>query len=151
ERERHLADLAEWLDAAAGQSGCVALVAGEAGIGKTSLIQEFARLQKRAPRVLWGACDAPFSPRPLAPFHDIARQISGALLAAFESGASREAIFTAALDELERKSTPTLIVFEDMHWADEATHDLLKFLGRRIHRTRSMLVLTYRDDEVGPR
>ncbi len=38
-----------------------------------------------------------------------------------------------------------------MHWADEATLDLLKFLGRRIQRTRSLLVVTYRDDEVGTR
>ena len=42
-----------------------------------------------------------------------------------------------------------MVVFEDMHWADEATLDLLKFLGRRIHRTRTLLAVTYRDDEVG--
>ncbi len=42
-------------------------------------------------------------------------------------------------------------MFEDMHWADEATLDLLKFLGRRIHRTKSLLAITYRDDEVHSR
>ena len=65
------------------------------------------------------------------------------------SGAARDAIFSAALDELEREKP--LVVFEDMHWADEATLDLLKYLGRRIHRTHAMLAVTYRDDEVGPR
>jgi DNA-binding CsgD family transcriptional regulator len=71
-------------------------------------------------------------------------------LTAIDSGATREKIFTAALDELEH-GTSALIVFEDVHWADEATLDLLKFLGRRIQRTKSMLAVTYRDDEVGTR
>jgi ATP/maltotriose-dependent transcriptional regulator MalT len=149
ERERCLLDLADWLDAAAESGGVVALVAGEAGIGKTTLLQQFARQQRRVPRVLWGACDALFTPRPLAPLHDIARQVQKGLLAAITAG-NRDAIFSAALDELER-GPPALVVLEDMHWADEATLDLLKFLGRRIQRTRSLLVVTYRDDEVGTR
>ena len=148
ERERCLADLSEWLRGAAERGGCIALVAGEAGIGKTTLVQEFSRQQSEI-RVLWGACDALFTPRPLAPLHDIARQAKGALLRAVNSGTNRDEIFAAALDELEREKA--LVVFEDMHWADEATLDLLKFLGRRIHRTNAMLALTYRDDEVGPR
>jgi DNA-binding CsgD family transcriptional regulator/tetratricopeptide (TPR) repeat protein len=148
ERERCLADLAAWLGAAATGGGCIALLGGEAGIGKSALLREFSN-RHRHPRVLWGACDALFTPRPLSPLHDIARQARGALAAVVNSGSSREEIFAAALDELERGAA--LVVFEDMHWADEATLDLLKYLGRRIHRTHSMLVVTYRDDEVGPR
>ena len=148
ERERYLADLTAWFGAATEREGCIALVRGEAGVGKTVLLQEFAKRQRET-RLLWGACDALFTPRPLAPLHDIARQTQGALLTAMSSGANRDAIFTAALDELERGKV--LVVFEDMHWADEATLDLLKYLGRRIHRTHAMLVATYRDDEVGPR
>jgi DNA-binding CsgD family transcriptional regulator/tetratricopeptide (TPR) repeat protein len=148
EREQSLANLTRWLEAAVG-GGCIALVSGEAGIGKTSLLEEFSRRQRLA-RVLWGACDALFTPRPLAPLHDIARHTKGALLAAIDAGATREQIFTATLDELERGAA-SLVVFEDVHWADEATLDLLKFLGRRIQRTRSMLAVTYRDDEVGAR
>jgi len=56
------------------------------------------------------------------------------------SGANRDVIFAATLDELER--TKTLVVFEDLHWADEATLDLLKYLGRRIRSTRTMLAVT---------
>jgi DNA-binding CsgD family transcriptional regulator len=149
ERERCLADLETWLSAAADGGGCIALVRGEAGIGKSSLLREFANRQNNS-RVLWGACDALFTPLPLAPLQDIARQTKGALLTAVTSEANRDAIFAAALDELERGET-TLVVFEDMHWADEATLDLLKYLGRRIHRTRAMISVTYRDDEVGPR
>jgi DNA-binding CsgD family transcriptional regulator/tetratricopeptide (TPR) repeat protein len=148
ERDQCLVELTEWLHAAAERGGCVALVAGEAGIGKTALVQEFSK-QRSGTRVLWGACDALFTPRPLAPLHDIARQTKGALLAVVNSGANRDDIFTAALEELEREKA--LVVFEDMHWADEATLDLLKYLGRRVHRTHAMLVVTYRDDEVGPR
>jgi DNA-binding CsgD family transcriptional regulator/tetratricopeptide (TPR) repeat protein len=148
ERERPLANLLEWLVAASSGSGCVALVGGEAGIGKTVLLHELCARQ-RVVRALWGGCDDLSTPRPLAPLHDIARQTQGALQACIGSGASRDELFTATLDELER--TPSLIVFEDMHWADEATLDLLKFLGRRINRMRSMIVVSYRDDEVGPR
>ncbi|HWX79555.1 MAG TPA: LuxR C-terminal-related transcriptional regulator [Steroidobacteraceae bacterium] len=148
ERERYLADLTAWFGAVPERGGCIALVRGEAGIGKTVLLQKFSEQQRDA-RVLWGACDALFTPRPLAPLHDIARQAQGSLLTAMSSGANRDAIFAAALDELE--GARALVVFEDMHWADEATLDLLKYLGRRIHRTRVMLAVTYRDDEVGPR
>jgi DNA-binding CsgD family transcriptional regulator len=148
EREQCFAQLTEWLEAAAERGGSIALVAGEAGIGKTTLVQEFSK-RLSGTRMLWGACDALFTPRPLAPLHDIARQTRGALLTALNSGANRDDIFTAALDELEREKV--LVVFEDMHWADEATLDLLKYLGRRIHRTHAMLAVTYRDDEVGSR
>jgi hypothetical protein len=100
--------------------------------------------------VVGGACDALFTPRPLAPIYDIARQTQGTLLAALSAGATRDGIFSAALEELERPDA-TLIVFEDMHWAEEATLDLLKFLGRRIHRTKTLISVTYRDDEVTSR
>jgi DNA-binding CsgD family transcriptional regulator/tetratricopeptide (TPR) repeat protein len=148
ERESCFADLAKWLDSATQQAGCVVLLSGEAGIGKTVLLREFAKRQNQA-RVLWGACDALFTPRPLAPLHDVALQTEGALLAAFNSPANPSVVFASALAELGRERT--LLVFEDMHWADEATLDLLTFLGRRMDRTRTLLVASYRDDEVGER
>ena len=89
ERDRCLAELTEWLHAATERGGCIALVAGEAGIGKTALVQEFSKSQRET-RVLWGACDALFTPRPLGPLHDIARQTKGALLTAVNSGATRD-------------------------------------------------------------
>src|SRR5688572_5805030 len=101
ERDRYLTDLAQWVAGALEHGGCVVLVAGEAGIGKTSLLQQFSS-QQRETRVLWGACDALFTPRPLAPLHDIARKAAGALSTAIARGDPRDAIFGAALDELER-------------------------------------------------
>jgi ATP/maltotriose-dependent transcriptional regulator MalT len=129
--------------------GRIALVSGEAGIGKTSLIEQFAEQQKNECRVLWGGCDALFTPRPLGPLYDIAPQLRGNLITLLEDGAPPAAIFLATFDELQ-DHTPTLLVIEDVHWADEATLDLLKFLGRRINKLNSLLIITYRDDEVRP-
>src|SRR4051794_16049919 len=148
EREHHVAQLAQLLSLSRERGGCVVLLGGEAGIGKTSLLHHFTTSQQNI-RVLWGACDALFTPRPLAPLHDIARQVEAKLGQLLGSASNRDAIFSAMLDELDR--TSSFVVFEDMHWADEATLDLVKFLGRRIHRTRSMLVISYRDDEVAGR
>jgi DNA-binding CsgD family transcriptional regulator len=144
ERDACLADLAAWSKDLA-RGGCIVLLGAEAGLGKTSLAREFVDRQPGT-RVLWGACDELFTPRPLAPLLDIARQTGGPLLDAVRARSDRDGLFTAALDEFERQ--PTIAVFEDLHWADEATLDFLKFVGRRIGQTRCMLVVTYRDDEV---
>jgi len=126
--------------------GCVALVYGEAGIGKTSLVDHVLNEHKSNWRILQGACDSLFTPRPLGPLHDIALQIQGQLLQLLEAESNRTAIFSACLNELQEQQT--LFVIEDIHWADEATLDLLKYLGRRIGKTPSLMILTYRDDEI---
>src|SRR5690606_15004510 len=153
EREAFLEDLESARAGAAAGAGCAVLVCGEAGIGKTTLVERFTReLAERGGRVrvLWGACDALFTPRPLGPLLDIASQSDGPLRSAVEEGADREALFSALLAELSRPAPQTLAVFEDVHWADEATLDLLKFVGRRVRRTCGVVLFTFRDDEVGP-
>ena len=140
EREQFFDELDSILSDVARGNGRFVLVAGEAGIGKTSLVERFAETNKQNARVLWGACDALFTPRPLGPLYDIAHQTEGPLLALLDEEAARGSIFSAFLDELQNTHLPTIAVTEDVHWADEATLDLLKFLGRRINRTNSMLV-----------
>jgi hypothetical protein len=82
--------------------------------------------------------------RPLGSLHDIAAQTCGVLDELMRCGnADRPAVFDTALAEFQRQ--PRIVVVEDIHSADEATLDLLRFLGRRIRRTRALLVLTYRD------
>jgi DNA-binding CsgD family transcriptional regulator len=148
ERDSFLLELdAALKDAIVGQ-GRVALVSGEAGIGKTSLIEHFIHTHRDSVRVLWGACDSLFTPRPLGPLHDIALQLDGKLPELLHSGADRQDIFSACLAEFQ--NSPSIVVFEDVHWADEATLDLIKFLGRRIQRTSTLLILTYREDELAP-
>jgi len=150
ERADDLAMLAAALDAAAAGTGAIVLVGGEAGIGKTALVAELARREGTRARVLWGACDPLFTPRPLGPLHDIARQAGPRLAAALGGPGGREAVFAAALDELQRGRPPVLLVVEDAHWADDATLDFLRFLGRRVARLPALVVVTYRDDETGP-
>ena len=78
---------------------------------------------------------------------DIARQTGGRLAELLASGGPREQLFAALLDELDQSARPQVVVIEDAHWADEATLDLV-FLGRRMERTRALLIISYRDDEL---
>ena len=149
EREHFVNELDGLLGTVAAGNGRLVLVGGEAGIGKTSLVERFAETHKSKARVLWGACDALLTPRPLGPLYDIAQQTQGRLLALLQDEAPRAPIFSAVLDEMTNGREPSIAVIEDVQWADEATLDLLKFLGRRISRTHCLLVVTYRDDEVG--
>lgn len=149
ERDTYIEALNSQLDRASIGEGSIALVCGEAGIGKTSLIQQFADQQRKAARVLWGGCEALFTPHPLAPLYDIARQAGEGFAAAVAAAGSRDAIFNVTIDQLTRGSSPTLLIFEDVHWADNATLDLIKFLGRRLQRLSVMLVISFRDDELG--
>nr|WP_191910307.1 LuxR family transcriptional regulator [Microbispora cellulosiformans] len=131
--------------------GRVAVVAGEAGIGKSVLVTEFARRCGPAAWVLWGGCDRLITPRALGPLHDIGRQTGGALAERLSAGVTREELFTAFLDEISgpaQRPRPVVVV-EDAHWADEATLDWLTWTARRIGRTPVLFVVTYRDDEVG--
>ena len=151
ERDELLAQLhAQWTGACAGP-GRLVFVEGEAGIGKTTLLRAFARsLQGDAlvPLVHWGACEAMLTPRPLAPLDDIALASGGPLRALQGSSNERHRLFVAFVDLLAQQ--PSLAVLEDLHWADEATLDLLRYAGRRIARTRSLLVASFRSDELVP-
>ncbi len=120
ERERHLAALGSWLGEAAAGQGRLILLGGEAGVGKTSLVDAFCRAVPGRARVLRGSCDARCTPGPLAPLHDIAANAGGELDRLLTSGAPRDEVFRAALKEFRGGLTPALIVIEDMHWADDA-------------------------------
>lgn len=148
ERDDMLAQLqAQWCKAAAGP-GRLVFVEGEAGIGKTSLLRAFSsKLDGRVP-LRWGACEAMLAPQPLSFLEDIAQQGAGARLTALvQAGAERRHLFAAFVDMLAE--TPGVVVLEDVHWADQATLDLLRYAGRRIARTRSLLMASLRSDEVG--
>lgn len=147
ERDPLLDELAAVL-AEAATAGCVVLVAGEAGIGKSALVRRFSEQHATRARFLFGACDPLLTPRALGPLHDVGRRTGGALGGLLASGGPREQLFAALLDELERSDRTPVVVIEDAHWADEATLDLLVFLGRRIAQTKALLVVTHRDDEL---
>lgn len=147
ERDVFLDSLAGYADEALLGQGRVVLLAGEAGVGKTALVEAF---QERMPgaRWAWGACDDLSTPRPLGPLYDVARVFGGELLTALNQGAVREELFDALLSAVGAGDELTVVVIEDLHWADEATLDLLKHVARRLTTTRVLLLLSYRDDEL---
>jgi DNA-binding NarL/FixJ family response regulator len=127
--------------------GRVALVYGEAGVGKTSLLRRFREVAPSSVGLLWGKCDELFTPRPLGPFVDIARSAGGQLAEALQRNATPYEVATVMAEALVAK-TPTLVVLEDVHLADEATLDVLRILGARIAEAPALVVLTYRDDAL---
>ncbi|MFW6204233.1 MAG: ATP-binding protein [Actinomycetota bacterium] len=149
EREQPLAVLESCLTEARSGQGSVVLVAGEAGIGKTSLARAFCERHAADARVWWGACDALSTPRPLGPLYDIGRAAGGELAALMANDANQHERFSGFLDELTSPLRPVITVVEDVHWADDATRDLLVFVARRVRGTHAVVVVTYRDDEVG--
>jgi DNA-binding CsgD family transcriptional regulator/tetratricopeptide (TPR) repeat protein len=146
EREHFLEALAQLHAAAREGRGRLVLVAAEAGGGKTALVEAFRAQQPGATRFLSGACDALFTPRPLGPFADIGAETGGELERLIETGAKPHDVLGALLGEFGR--TTTVLVLEDVHWADEATLDVLRLLGRRVEATRALVIATYRDDEI---
>ena len=148
ERESDLGRLSAALDQASAGRGHIVLVSGEAGIGKTTFVEHFRATITGKACVVAGHCDPLFTPTPLGPLYDIARQTNGKLLALLESHAPRAALFSSMLGLVGASEQATVVIIEDIHWADEATLDLVKYLGRRIASTKVLLVLTHRDDEV---
>ncbi len=149
EREPHLQALLDATAAASAGRGCTVLITGEAGIGKTALVEQFTSKVADRARVLWGACEALFTPRPLGPFYDIAHTLGGPLRLQLQNDAKPIDLFHGLLENVRRHAKPSVIVLEDVHWADHATLDFIRFLARRIDKAPGLLVLTFRDDEVG--
>jgi DNA-binding CsgD family transcriptional regulator len=149
ERDPELEAIAAAAAAAAAGTGRVVLLSGEAGIGKTSVVRELVRRLAGEARVLVGACDDLFSPRTLGPFRDLPLGADAPLRRALAAPTDRDTVLAAVLEELADPLRATVLVIEDVHWADEATRDVLAFLGRRIDRLGVLLVLTHREELHG--
>jgi len=149
EREGLLVSLGELLDRASSGDGRLALVAGEAGAGKTSLLRAFLDSLDESVVVIEGACDPLTTPRPLSPLYDFAADPESGL-SDLDLDRDPIEIFNEVLDRLRHTIRPVVMLIEDIHWADDATLDFLRFVGRRLAASRALLVCTYRDDEVGP-
>ncbi|HEX6696422.1 MAG TPA: AAA family ATPase, partial [Solirubrobacteraceae bacterium] len=148
ERTDQLSALTHALDeVTAARAGAVVFVGGEAGAGKTVLLRAFCDGQRGAVRILWGACEGLLTPGPLGPLFDVAEVTGGEL----EELVSREArpheVAGALVRELAR-GRPTVLVLEDLHWADEATLDVLRLLARKVQGVPALVLASYRDDEL---
>src|SRR6478735_7253716 len=148
ERGEFLASLQKQLTNIETDEGHCVFVSGEAGIGKTSLVKAFLEENKGNCLIYQGACDALFTPRPLAPLYDIMWQVNSDLWPGNHTSEERSELFTIFFRELSTQKGKIIIVFEDIHWADEATLDFIKFFARRIAQLRCLFILTYRDDEI---
>ena len=147
ERESSLALLAGYAAEARGRDGRLVVIGGEAGVGKTALLERFQR-ELRDARWSWGACDGLFTPRPLGPLYDLADQLGGELRDLCARGADRDELFRALLRQVSGPGPLNVVVVEDVHWADEATMDLLRFASRRLRETPVLVVVTFRDDDL---
>ena len=148
EREPQLEVLRRALADASEGRGRLLFVSGEAGVGKTSLLRHFAYGSvDGTTRVLSGACDSLFTPRVLGPLLDVAQVVGGELAETVLAGARPHEVHRALAAELERHS-PTILILEDVHWADEATLDVIRLLGRRLEGTATLVLASYRSDEL---
>ena len=151
ERDDALIELNLALARARAGHGELALATGEAGAGKTSVIREFLGHAAGRQVVLHGACDPLAVPRPLGPLIDAARDVDPAAAQRLGAGISRVEAFAIAqslIDGTYSAGRTTVFVIEDLHWADDATLDLLTFLGRSVLHVATLLLVSYRDDEV---
>ncbi len=149
ERDQLLDELAARLVAAREGTGTLALVAGEAGAGKTSLVSAFARRVGRDAEVLVGHCDPLTTPRPLSPLQDLAADSASGFGDLFDDEPEPIEVYRRVLAHLRGRLRPLLLIIEDVHWADDATLDLVRFVGRRVGDSHAVVTCTYRDDEVG--
>ena len=149
ERDGELTVLAAALKDAGDGHGSVVLISGEAGIGKSSLVQAVRARLPAEGRMLIGYCDDLATPRTLGPFRDLAGRVGTRLSRALGDGGDRDGLLAALDAELDWADHPAVLAVEDVHWADDATLDALRYLIRRIAALPAVLILTYRDDELG--
>src|SRR5487761_1076964 len=176
-RALELARLMALLDSVAAEEAAVALVSGDAGVGKTRLVTELSgQARKRGFTVLAGRCAELGDSVPYLPLADALRSVTGSASARVASlvadrpvlgrllpdhgpgipasgdgrELARQQLFGAVLGLLTElaETSPVLLVLEDLHWADRSTRDLVTFLSRVLHRERVAVLGTYRTDDL---
>ncbi|HEU5424228.1 MAG TPA: AAA family ATPase, partial [Nitrolancea sp.] len=162
-REREQGILRQQLDRLLAGQGGVVLVGGEAGIGKSTLVEDLsAQAEDAGALVLWGhAYDLSVTP-PYGPWLEIFAAYQPPVqglppLPAFVGSAeelakvgSQERLFAVvvAFFQAVAAQRPLVLVLDDLHWADEASLDLFRVLARQVAGHRLLLVADYRSDEL---
>jgi tetratricopeptide (TPR) repeat protein len=149
ERLQFLQQLDEKLTRARAGLGQAVFISGEAGIGKSALLGAFFARVPSGSIIVRGFCEALSTPRALGPVLEILSRLGLKSPSETESGYSREVAFNEVLTRLRDAERETVVVLEDLHWADEASLDFVRFLGRRIAQTRALLLTSHREDEAG--
>ncbi len=161
-REREQATLRGALDEMLVGHGSLVLISGEAGIGKTTLVEWLAaEAEQRDALVLRGGCydlsvTPPYGPwlelfqrfRPDERLPQLPSYLNDA--AALAQIGSQEGLFTRTVEffaELAEQQ-PAVLLLEDLHWADPASVDFLRYFARSVPAHRLLLVATHRRDEL---
>jgi DNA-binding CsgD family transcriptional regulator len=150
ERGVFLQTLSARLDSARNGTGALVFVGGEAGVGKTTLVRRFCEIARDAARIAWGICDPLSTPSALGPVVEIAAVLDEGIARSLVDPRRRRSAFRSLLGPSPVRGKPSVLVLEDIHWADAATLDFLRFAGRRIGETGTLICATYRDDELPP-
>ena len=150
ERQDPLAQLIDGFERMQVGPGHSFYIYGEAGIGKSSLVNAFLAAIGDQAKICTALCDSLFTPRPLGPLYDLLSQLHAISSDTPDAGSGRSEVFAVFMNAISKQVKPVVIFIEDVHWADEATLDFIKFLARRITNYRCLLLLTCRDNEVSP-
>lgn len=145
EREAQLRRVEDYLADATAGHGRLVLIVGEAGVGKTAFVDAVARTAGDEVALAQGACDGTSTPAPLAPLREMLPALPDGV---WPPGAERHEIFTRLSESLRDPASPHLLILEDVHWADDATLDLVRHLARRVHRLRALVLVTYRAEDA---
>ena len=150
-RSRELAYLVERAHGIARRGGIV-LVRGDAGIGKSRIIRDFAAAAREQGVFVAIGGAHEYANHPYDAFADALAALGTALPPARDAGDDARAHWygdvTAVLDAALAVHGPTVLVLEDLHWADAATIDLARYCAERLARRPLLIVGTYREDEV---
>lgn len=147
ERDDEIRALREALEALSDGVGAVFMVLGEPGIGKTALVNEVLTNLPSSVRLWAGGCDELLRPGSLDPIREA---LNGAQDGALEAESRGELHhFLMALTRELSQGPPTVLVVEDLQWADDATLNVVTYLSRRIERFPLLIVLSYREEDLG--
>jgi DNA-binding winged helix-turn-helix (wHTH) protein len=171
-REHTMRELTKLLDSARAGRGQFAVITGEAGIGKTRTSEELASVAEGlGARVYAGRCVEGEGAPAYWPWIQILRAATGdegrarigaelahwlgnwseaPRAAPLDSAEARFRLFDAIaayLSQLGREQ-PLLLIFDDVHWADEATSQLLRFIAREVRGLRVLILATAREIDL---
>jgi DNA-binding CsgD family transcriptional regulator len=146
EREDELGVLADAVQDAAAGRGSLVLVAGEAGIGKSSLLRELRERTGERVTFLIAACEPLSVPVPLAPVRELVEAAGGGDL--IDLGSDDRLVLVRRVASVLAERAPVVAVIEDVHWADPLTLDLMRLLVRRAPQMAAAIIATFRDDEA---
>jgi DNA-binding CsgD family transcriptional regulator/tetratricopeptide (TPR) repeat protein len=143
ERDSETAALLTAVEQARAGSGSLLLLGGEAGIGKTALVRQLLDHAHGTLPCWVAACEPLSVPAPLAPVRDVLAAAGAD--PAVERDTDRWTLVRRLLAAI---GNPSLVVLEDVHWADGGTLDVVRMLASRVGPAGVAVVATYRDDEL---